>query len=66
LRILNDPDAFAPRAVETRSGLEIRAPDGGVSNGPARAIRVALRPMEIQILVAWRSAGVGDGRLRCG
>jgi glycosidase len=49
-RVLNDPGAFAP-SVETRSGLEIHEPDGGVTTGPARMIRVSLRAMEVQILV---------------
>ncbi|MDN5943291.1 MAG: hypothetical protein L0H94_15535 [Nitrospira sp.] len=47
---LNDPGASAPDPVETRSGLEIREVDGGVTTGPARMIRVKLRPMEVQIL----------------
>lgn len=50
-RVLNDPSASAPGLVETRSGLEIHEIDGGVTTGPARMIRVSLRPMEVQILV---------------
>jgi glycosidase len=48
--VLNDTGAAAPGLVETRSGLEIHEIDGGVTNGPARMIRVNLRPMEVQIL----------------
>lgn len=49
-RILNDSSAPAPGLIETRSGLEIHEIDGGVTTGPARMIRVSLRPMEVQIL----------------
>ena len=49
-RVLNDPSASAPGPVETRSGLEIHEIDGGVTTGPARMIRVSLRPMEVQVL----------------
>lgn len=49
-RILNDAGASTPGPVESRSGLEIREIDGGVTTGPARMIRVNLRPMEVQIL----------------
>jgi len=48
--VLNDAGAAAPGSVETRSGLEIHEIDGGVTSGPARMIRVNLRPMEVQIL----------------
>jgi len=49
-RILNDSGASAPGPVETRSGLDIREIDGGVTTGPARMIPVKLQPMEVQIL----------------
>lgn len=49
-RVLNDSSGSAPEPVETRSGLEIHEIDGGVTTGPARMIRVNLRPMEVQIL----------------
>jgi glycosidase len=49
-RVLNDAGATAAGPVETRSGLEIHEIDGGVTSGPARMIRVNLRPMEVQIL----------------
>ena len=49
-RVLNDSGATVPGPVHTRSGLEIREIDGGVTTGPARMIRVSLRPMEVQIL----------------
>jgi glycosidase len=49
-RVLNDSAATAPGPVETRSGLEIHEIDGGVTSGPAKMIRVDLKPMEIQIL----------------
>ena len=49
-RVLNDAAAAAPRVVETRSGLEIHEIDGAVTSGPARTIKVDLRPMEVQIL----------------
>jgi glycosidase len=48
--VLNDAGAAAPGSVETRSGLEIHEIDGGVTSGPARMIRMNLRPMEVQIL----------------
>jgi glycosidase len=50
LRILNDPGAFAAGPVETRAGLNIREPDGRVSAGPARMVRVSVAPMSVQIL----------------
>jgi glycosidase len=50
MRVLNDSSASAPGPVETRSGLEIHEIGGGVTTGPARMIRVSLRPMEVQIL----------------
>jgi glycosidase len=49
-KVLNNSAATAPGAVETRSGLEIHEIDGGVTSGPAKMIRVDLKPMEIQIL----------------
>jgi glycosidase len=49
-RVLNDSSASAPGLVETRSGLQIHEIDGRVTTGPARMIRVNLRPMEVQIL----------------
>jgi len=49
-RVLNDAGATAAGPVETRSGLEIHEIDSGVTSGPARMIRVNLRPMEVQIL----------------
>ncbi len=49
-RVLNDSSASAVGPVETRSGLEIHEIDGGITTGPARMIRVNLRPMEVQIL----------------
>jgi glycosidase len=49
-RVLNDSSASAPGPVEIRSGLEIREIDGGITTGPARMIRMSLRPMEVQIL----------------
>lgn len=49
-RVLNDPGASDPGPVETRSGLEIQEVNGGTTTGPARMIRVNLRPMEAQIL----------------
>ncbi|MEW6220331.1 MAG: alpha-amylase family glycosyl hydrolase [Thermodesulfobacteriota bacterium] len=49
-QVQNDAGAAAPGPVETRSGLEIHEIDGGVTTGPARMIRVTLRPMEAQIL----------------
>jgi glycosidase len=49
-RVLNDSGASAPGPVESRSGLEIHEIDGGITTGPARMIRVSLRPMEVQIL----------------
>lgn len=48
--VLNDAGALAPQPVATRSGLEISEIDGGMTTGPARMIRVSLRPMEVQIL----------------
>lgn len=48
--VINGSGATAPEPVETRSGLEISEIDGGVTTGPARMIRVSLRPMEVQIL----------------
>jgi len=49
-RVLNDSDASVPGPVESRSSLEINEIDGGFTTGPARMIRVSLRPMEVQIL----------------
>jgi glycosidase len=49
-RVLNDSSASAPGPVESRAGLEIHEIDGGVTTGPARMIRVSLRPMAVQIL----------------
>jgi glycosidase len=49
-RVLNDSSGATPGPLETRSGLEIQEMDGGVTAGPARMIRVNLRPMEVQIL----------------
>ncbi len=49
-RVVNDSDALAPAPVETRSGLEIREPDGRRTRAPARMIKVRLRPMEVQFL----------------
>lgn len=49
-RVLNEPTASAPGTVETRTGLEIQEIDGKVTTGPARMIRVSVRPMEVQIL----------------
>jgi len=49
-RVLNDSGASAPGPVGSRSGLEIHEIDGGITTGPARMIRVSLRPMEVQIL----------------
>lgn len=49
-RVLNAGDVLGPDPVETRSGLEIVEPTGGVGTGPARMVRVKLRPMEVQIL----------------
>ena len=49
-RVVNEPDALALAPVETRSGLEIREPDGRRTEGPARMIKVRLRPMEVQFL----------------
>jgi glycosidase len=50
-RVLNDSGATAPGEVEPpRSGLEIHEVDGGITTGPARMMRVNLRPMEVQIL----------------
>ena len=49
-RVLNDSSASASGPVETRSGLQIHEIDGAVTSGPARMIRVSLRPMEVQIL----------------
>ena len=49
-RILNDSGGFAPKPVETRSGLEIHEIDGGITTGPAKMVRLSLRPMEVQIL----------------
>jgi glycosidase len=48
--VLTDANASVPGPVETRSGLEIHEIEGGVSTGPARMLRVNLRPMEVQIL----------------
>ena len=48
--VLNDTSASAPQPVETRSGLEIHEIGGGIATGPARMIRVSLKPMEVQIL----------------
>jgi glycosidase len=50
-RALNDPAATPPGAVQTKSGLSIAEIEGGVTDGPARMIRVDLKPMEAQILV---------------
>jgi len=49
-RVLNGSGATVPGLVETHSGLEIHEIDGGVTTGPARMLRVNLRPMEVQIL----------------
>jgi len=49
-RILNDSGGLAPKPVETRSGLEIHEIDGGITTGPAKMVRLSLRPMEVQIL----------------
>lgn len=49
-RVLNEPGVLAAGPVETRSGLEIREIDGGVTTGPARMIRASLKPMEVQVL----------------
>ena len=49
-RVLNDARAVEPGPVETRSGLEIHEVDGTTGTGPARMIRVSLRPMEVQLL----------------
>lgn len=51
--VLNGSGVPAPGPVETRSGLEIHEIDGGVSPGPARMVRVSLRPMEVQILAKY-------------
>jgi len=50
-RVLNDSGAAVPGPVESRSRLEINEIDGGFTTGPARMIRVSLRPIEVQILV---------------
>ena len=50
----NQQQPAAPMPVMTRPGpgssLEIREVDGTVTHGPARILRVSLRPMEVQIL----------------
>jgi hypothetical protein len=49
-RVLNDAGGSTPAVVETRSGLEIREIEGGITTGPARMVHVDLRPMDVQIL----------------
>ena len=49
-RVLNDTTASAPGPVETRSGLEIHETDDRITTGPARMMRVSLRPMQVQII----------------
>ena len=50
LRIVNRPGSFAAGTVETRTGITVIEPDGRVTGGPARTVRVSLGPMEVQIL----------------
>jgi len=49
-RLLNDAGGSTPAVVETRSGLEIREIEGGITTGPARMVHVDLPPMDVQIL----------------
>jgi hypothetical protein len=49
-RVLNGSGATPPDPVETHAGLETHEIDGGVTSGPAKMMRVSLRPMEVQIL----------------
>lgn len=50
-QVLNGANASPPGPVaQTAGGIEIHEVDGSVSPGPARTIRVEVKPMEIQIL----------------
>lgn len=48
----NTPQPRAPGPIVTKApgSVEIAEPDGGVTAGPARAVRVELQPMEAQVL----------------
>ena len=48
--MLNDSTAVAPGTVASRSNLEVREIDGGITSGPANTIEVDLGPMEAQVL----------------
>jgi glycosidase len=50
LRILNEPNESVSEPVETRGGLNIQEPDGRITGGPARMVRVTVAPMSVQIL----------------
>jgi hypothetical protein len=48
----NKPGRHTPWAVAEEAGgaVEINEVNGAVTDGPARTIRVRLKPMEVQIL----------------
>lgn len=46
----NKTNPTVPEPVKSAGTAEIHEVDGGVSSGPARVLRVTLKPMEIQIL----------------
>jgi glycosidase len=49
-RILNDAEDSFTDPVETRGALRIQEPDGRITGGPARMVRVSVPPMSVQIL----------------
>ncbi|WP_025413088.1 alpha-amylase family glycosyl hydrolase [Gemmatirosa kalamazoonensis] len=46
----NRADPAAPGAVRVTGAIEVREVDGSSGTGPAAVVRVALRPMEVQVL----------------
>jgi glycosidase len=51
----NQPGAAAPGAVEERRNVTVHEVDGSVGRGPLHAVRVSLRPMEVQIVARRRA-----------
>ncbi|MBV8077491.1 MAG: hypothetical protein JO284_13880 [Planctomycetaceae bacterium] len=50
-KVLNGSGASPPKPVaKTSGGIEIHEVDGSITSGPARTVRVSIKPMEIQIL----------------
>jgi len=46
----NDPAPVAPGPVRQTGAVTVLETDGSTGSGPLRVVRVALKPMEVQIL----------------